>query len=457
MRMQSLIGGAQSITGRLALWTVAILLLTWHGVSLFMLGAFSLVMVFPARRHILLSIAAVGTISEKLLEATGLDWLHQPLQISVMLLAGVGGLYLAYALVKQFQHWPAFARRSPILLLHACIWSALFLSTYPMLGALTMLPFLAWRLSYMVKLAGRGKAADTRFSDHLFYLVPVYGGTQTPYAKGLDFLARHEAADPATFARSQLAGIKLLWLALLWVFVLDVFDASLFGSATKFFTAWPAHWTLDLPRLAEHLQTGTSPAWYLGWATVYLELIRATLHLAISGHVIIGCLRLLGFNVFRNTYKPLLAESVLEFWNRYYYYFKELLVDFFFYPAYLRFTSLSPRTRMFAAVFSAAFLGNMYHHIMAQPDTVIHLDLAGFWAAWGPRSVYCFLLAAGIWVSMLRQQKSRVSGVKPGWHLKLRRIAGVWTFFGIIQIWNIGPKEAGILDCLAFFVSLFGI
>jgi len=25
--------------------------------------------------------------------------------------------------------------------------------------------------------------------------------------------------------------------------------------------------------------------------------------------------------MFRNTYKPLLAESIVEFWNRYYYYF----------------------------------------------------------------------------------------------------------------------------------------
>ncbi|MEF8725082.1 hypothetical protein [Candidatus Accumulibacter phosphatis] len=40
--------------------------------------------------------------------------------------------------------------------------------------------------------------------------------------------------------------------------------------------------------------------------------------------MIIGTLRLFGFNVFRNTYKPLPPESILEFWNRYYYYLKEL-------------------------------------------------------------------------------------------------------------------------------------
>jgi hypothetical protein len=422
-----------------------------------MMGAFSLVMIFPARRHVLLSIAAIGMLAEKMLDATGLDWLQHSMPLITMLAAGVTGLYLAFLIVKHFQRWPAFARQFPMLTLHGCIWIALGLSTFPRLAALAMVPFLVWRLGYMINQASRGKISESRFSDHLFYLVPVFGGTQTPYGKGLDFLSRHEAIDRETFTRSQLAGVKLLWLALLCVFLLDLFDASLFGATAKQITTWPAHWTLGLPRLPELLQAGNFPAWYQGWATVYLELIRAVLSIAISGHIIVACLRLLGFNVFRNTYKPLLAESVLEFWNRFYYYFKELLVDFFFYPAYLRLSSLPPRARMFAAVFAAAFLGNMYHHVLAKPDTVLHLDLAGFWAAWGPRFVYCFLLAVGIWVSMLRQQKSRVSGIEPGIIPRFRRIAGVWTFFGIIHIWNTYADGVGILDCLAFFGSLFGI
>jgi len=452
-----LVGAAQSVAGRLVLWAIALALLTWHGVSVFMMGALSLVMIFPAKRHVLLSIAAIGTVAEKMTETTGLDWLQDSIPLITMLAAGVGGLYFTYLLAKHFRKWPAFARRFPMLTLHVCIWIALCLSTFPRFGALVMVPFLVWRIAYMINLYRRGKAGDSRFRDHLFYLVPVYGGAQTPYGKGLDFLSGQEAVDRETFTRSQLAGVKLLWLALLWALVVDLFDASLFSETARHFTAWPAQWTMGLTRLPAILQAGDYPAWYQGWATVYLELIRAVLRIAIIGHVIVGCLRLLGFNVFRNTYKPLLAESVLEFWNRYYYYFKELLVDFFFYPAYLRLTSLPPRARMFAAVFAAAFLGNMYHHILAYPDTVLQLDPAGFWAAWGPRSVYCLLLAVGIWISMLRQQKSRLSGIDPGIFSRLRRIAGVWTFFGIIHICHTPAEGTGILDCPAFFVSLFGI
>ena len=92
--------------------------------------------------------------------------------------------------------------------------------------------------------------------------------------------------------------------------------------------------------------------------------ISDVLKLAARGHEIVGVLRLFGFNVFRNTYKPLLAPSLVEFWNRYYYYFKELLVDFFFFPTYVRRFRTSPRLRMLAATLAAAGFGNLYYHLL---------------------------------------------------------------------------------------------
>ena len=78
---------------------------------------------------------------------------------------------------------------------------------------------------------------------------------------------------------------------------------------------------------------------------------------------------------------------------------------------------------LLAAVLAAACIGNMYHHILASPDLVIRFDLAGLWATWGPRTVYCLLLALGIWVSMLRQKKLRASGLQPTRLGRLRKIA----------------------------------
>jgi hypothetical protein len=53
----------------------------------------------------------------------------------------------------------------------------------------------------------------TRFTDHWFYLWPIWGGSSTPYGKGLDYLASCEAKDAESLAKSQLAGLKLLALA----------------------------------------------------------------------------------------------------------------------------------------------------------------------------------------------------------------------------------------------------
>lgn len=463
---ERLLSRAQTISGRITVWLTAIALLVWHDTSVFMLAAFSAVLLFPLQRRLLLSVAAVGTIVERfvdledvqLLAGVASHWLTVAGKVAI----GLAGLYLAFLLAERASRWPAIIRRHPVVSVHLGIWVALALAPVPGLGALRSLPLFAWRLSYLAASASRGGVVGSRFRDHLFYLAPIYGGQATPIGKGLDFLSRHEAGDADAIARSQLAGINLLLLALVWTVLLALLDTVVYGeivdgpaaTLVSFFSGW----ALDVHGVDGLFLAGTEHAWYTVWTTIYLELIRETLRLAASGHVVVACLRLMGFNVFRNTYKPLLAESILDFWNRYFYYFKEVLVDFFFYPTYLRLRKLGNAARMFAAVFAAAFAGNMYFHILANtPQQVVGLDFAALWSSWSPRLVYCFLLAFGIWVSMLRQPAIRASGEKPATWTRLRRIAGVWTFFSIIQLWNIRLDGIGIGDCTAMFLSLFGI
>ena len=77
---------------------------------------------------------------------------------------------------------------------------------------------------------------------------------------------------------------------------------------------------------------------------------------------IAGC-RMAGFNALRNSYRPLSSRTIAEFFNRFYYYFKELLVDFFFYPAFLRYWKGHKRLRMIFATFAAVFFGNSFYHL----------------------------------------------------------------------------------------------
>lgn len=454
------------------LWMVATLLLTWHEVNALalMILSLTLAMLFPRWRRTILSLAAVGMIFVTLLEAMNFDSGSALLTSEAfgalpwMKLAGGTTAILAMILfivtvAIHFEKLPAMIRRFPLFALHLALWAGLFLSSIPGFAVLTMAPGMAWRLSYLLTLASRGKTVGTRFRDHLFYLVPVsaWGDTATPMGKGLDYLSKHESRDSRSFAESQLAGIKLLLLALIWTGVKIMVNGLVYGHGTEQLGTWSSEWSINLPRLRDLVAGNDASPVLIAWAAVYLELIMATLSIAIWGHVIVGCIRLLGFNVFRNTYKPLLAESIVEFWNRYYYYFKELLVEFFFYPTYLRSSWARPRVRMFLAVFAAAFIGNMYYHVLASPETVLSFDLTGFWGQWGPRFVYCFLLALGIWVSMLRQQSSRARGGKNSFLIRMRRIAGVWTFYSVIHIWNVNSLEAGIGERFEFFLSLFGV
>ena len=212
--------------------------------------------------------------------------------------------------------------------------------------------------------------------------------------------------------------------------------------------------TLNLPEIAELIQNPSAYPPWLAWPAIYVDLFQLVLGLGSKGHVIIGWLRLFGFHVFRNTYKPLLAESVVEFWNRYYYYFKEVLVNFFFFPTFTRYFKKHPRLRMFAAVFMAAFVGNFYYHLILHSPLMEgrFLDL---WVVMKSRLFYCFLLALGIYVSMLREQRRARDRSRS---LPRRAIAifGVWTFFGIIHLWARGGAGS-FTDRLKAFFALFGL
>ena len=321
-----------------------------------------------------------------------------------------------------------------------------------------MLPFLVWRLGYLLKTGQRGKAAGSRFADHLFYLFPAWGGTNTPYAKGFDYLVSVEARTPEAFARSQLAGVRLILIALVWRGVTEVMGAVVYADPESALTSRFAGWTLGVPMLPDLVRRPGSVPLVVAWMSLYLEFVRLTLRLAAKGHVIVGVARLCGFNAFRNTYKPLLAESVVEFWNRYYYYFKELLAEFFFFPTFVRRSRRHPRLRIAAATFAAAFAGNMYYHTIEQP-AFLGGSLRATWAVMHSRLVYCFVLACGITVSMLREQRRRGGTGAPGDGTagRLRRIAGVWTFFALIHVWAIPGRDPDAFGRMRFFLSLFGL
>lgn len=415
----------------------------------------------PARRRQLLSLAGIvvlwGLVAKPKGWAVSTSW---RVLLAGLLVALAGAVFVA---ARRWDRLPRALRRRPQLALHGAFWALLAVvwctaGTTPVrerplaLLAIT-LPFLLWRLGYLLKSGQRGKAAHTTPADHAFWLFPVWGGSETPYGKGADYLSRVEASDATKLARAQLAGVKCLVLALVAKGAMFLMAGLVFADAKHPLAGLGA----GIPHLDELVRRRDAITLPVAWLAIYCDLVWSVLRIAAKGHVYVGVLRLLGFNVFRNTYKPLLAPSIVEFWNRYYYYFKELLAEFFFYPTYAR-AKGATWWRTLLAIFAAAFVGNLYYHVLEHDDALLAADLPGLWAAFAPRTVYCFLLATGIWVSMLREQRRRgaAATVEPTW-VRVRRIAGVWTFFALIHVWAGATAEPTTGERTRFVLSLFGL
>lgn len=289
------------------------------------------------------------------------------------------------------------------------------------------------------------------------YYCPFWGGTTTPFPKGAAYLRKIEAKSPEQLALSQLKGVKLLSWALLLSFLEKLLGQIFYGSTYVEHPFSGISFSLDIPSMHAvlHAGTGSSYPWHLNWLALIANFFSRLLWFSVYGHVIIACCRMAGYNALRNTYRPLQAASIAEFWNRFYYYFKELLVDNFFYPAFLRYFKKRPKMRLFFATFAAAGFGNVLFHFLRDIGPIAE---QGFWPALFSFRVYMFyalLLSTAIATSQLYEKK------KPreiSW-LRKNLITPVYVvgFYCLISIFDSSDPTLTLTDHFIFLLKLFNI
>ena len=453
-----LVAQAQTAAGKIAVIAMAVCLLGWRRPRpIVFLVAVALVSFLPAYRRMVIAAASLywiltsGLLNQDLIgQVAARAGMHVPHPavwilsglVCVSLVFGFGGLWIR----KQ---GGGIIGRRPVLCLGILFCLAIGIASTSAVPAgvrtaswalVAPLSGFFWILAYALRDCQRKSVGAHGIGS---MLATLWTGTSspTPMLKGPSHALKVEAVDAREFAVAQLKGVKLLT----WTMVLVVISVAIQFVALK----------ADIPTLEEAIDrnvTGSIPVW-LCWESLTGSFILLVIQITIYGHTIIGGLRLLGFKVLRNTYAPFRARTIAEFWNRFYFYFKELLVDHFYYPVYLRYFKRSPRLRAVFATFAAACFGNAFYHFGRDVSYVAQL---GLWRALTGFQVYlfyAFLLATGISISQLRGKRRQASWFRTE---VLSRVTIV-LFFCLVHIFNDERRTVSLGAHFAFLFRLFGL
>jgi hypothetical protein len=274
---------------------------------------------------------------------------------------------------------------------------------------------------------------------------PFAWSALVPMGKGAANWRSVEAVTAEELAVTQLKALKLLVWAFVLKLVLWLFRTIVYGK-------------LGVPPLdaafERFLRGGDVPMPY-GLFSVVANFPEQLLIMALWGHVIIATARLAGFRLLRNTCRPLASRTIAEFWNRYYYYFKELMVDVYFYPAYVRWFKRHPRLRLAFATFMAAGVGNFFFHFIRDNQVVAKFGLLEAVIRAQTYAFYCAVLVAGIVVSQLRvRQPDAGAG---WWRGRCVPALGVALFFCFLSFFDGPYRHVTLTQHFAFLFKVFGL
>ncbi|MHB8791486.1 MAG: hypothetical protein ACYDBT_16600 [Desulfobulbaceae bacterium] len=434
------------------------------------ISAFIAAMTFlPRFRPALLTIATFGSLYLDNWPIANIPWpisqlqFVEPFFFKPLIIAAVLGSFAVYytAVKKNKDRWFAKQPIRNLLVGYILLLMAATNATLSVSQAVYLWTFLAvlgkylWFFNYT--LLDRHARETPHLALQAGYYSPFWGGSATPFPKGAAYLRKIEAKTPEQLAISQLKGVKLLYWALLLSLLEQLLQHIFYGNVAASPSFFNISLSLDIPTFPAilHTENGHSYPWHLNWLALIANFFTRLLWFSVWGHVIIACCRMAGYNALRNTYRPLQSTSIAEFWNRFYYYFKELLVDNFFYPAFLRYFKKWPRFRLFFATMAAACFGNVLYHFLRDIGIIAE---KGFWQALLSFRVYMFygvVLGTAIGLSQLYEKKKKND---MSW-LRKNFIAPVYVvgFYCVLSIFDSADASLTLTDHFLFLLKLFNI
>jgi hypothetical protein len=391
--------------------------------------------------------AEVAVRQERLAGVIHIGYLRAGTLVAFLLLAAAL-LYLA----RPFRDHPI--GRRPVLAQHVVCIALIALATSHLLHGVPQVmlwgftaTFCAyfWFLAFALLEQRQRQPPSLTLQLATFHPFFALRDTVIPLGRGAATWRNAEADSPETLAVTQLKGLKLLVWANLLMLALLAFRRLVYGKLG----------VVPIKDAFERFLADAMAAGLHSLLSILANFPEQLLLVAASGHAMIATARLAGFRLLRNTYRPLSSRTIAEFWNRYMYYFKEVLVHVYFYPTYLRWFKGHPKLRLAVATFMAAGVGNFFMHFILNSQFVAAVGWSGAFRVMQTYAFYCALLAAGIVVSQLRARQFDPRG--SWWREQLVPSIGVALFFCLLSFFDGPQRHVGLTRHLEFLFKAFGI
>lgn len=343
---------------------------------------------------------------------------------------------------KAWTRWPLFWFFGS----YALLWWLAFSSQGSMrLAAFAMVWSVGGYLMYLAyALRDQLSARPSPIWFQLATFHPYFSGTWIPIGLGAANLRKAESRTAEELAVCQLKGLKLVCYS--WL-MLKLGDA---------FVALRTHWGIPEFGALLHAHLGGTVQYPRGvcWVSLVVSFFEGMVLAICWGNLLVACARLGGFRILQQVYKPLAATSIADYWNRISFYYKQVVVDLFFFPAYVGYFKKSPQIRQGFAILMAAGVGNLVYHWRNLVSVLAREGLAR--TLWGMQTyfVYCFFLVLGLWVSQMQVQNRPRQEKFMGRLLALGRIV---LFYCLLSIFDEIHTPFTPVDRFGFIGYLLGL
>ena len=317
------------------------------------------------------------------------DWYQDILTLSLIL--------FSFLVFFAFTKGPSLVKRKPLLCLFVLNGGMIFamteFSTAMSVPVRTVSwAFLAMFNSKYIWILGYNLLFSRQIvGQSPLWLVPTTLWTGTPVGKCLAFLKRYEPKNEAELARSQIKALKLLAWVILNGALLRILNPLISLRGYQFSDAYvrPFGATNIFDLYITFIKGGTVSVGEM-WVALIFTFFYDVIYWLIAGNFAVALIRFCGFSIPRAMYKPLYAKSIAEFFNRRFYYYKELIFDFFFFPLFQRLGFVkNVKLRKFLAVFVAVTGGTYLSHLMIEITYLAHEDLGAYLYRYLPMLFRC--------------------------------------------------------------------